>query len=104
MVQEAKSPIKISSGSFARMVLIPALKGYGNENLRTNFLISDYCRSKQMDNVEYSNYLGSLTTNDKRRICEIKSSIAMTKAEFEKKKTLLTRKLGLNLRKENEHF
>jgi len=31
--------------------------------------------------------------------CEIKSRIAMTKAAFNKKKTLFTRKLDLNLRK-----
>jgi hypothetical protein len=28
MVQEAKSPVKISSGSVARRDLIPAIKGY----------------------------------------------------------------------------
>ena len=67
---------------------------------------------KQADNVEYSNYLGSLTTNGTRRTRDIKSSIAMAKAVFrrrrrrrrkkkkkKKKKALLTRKLGINLRK-----
>jgi hypothetical protein len=55
---------------------------------------------KQMDNVEYSNNLSSITTNDKIRTCGIKSSIAMAKADLKDKNTLLSRKLGLNLRKE----
>jgi hypothetical protein len=44
-------------------------------------------------------YLGSMLTNDGRCTCEIKSRIAMAKAAFNKKKTLFTRKLDLNLRK-----
>ena len=46
-----------------------------------------------------SKYLGSILTNDRRCTCEIKSSIAMEKAAFNKKKTLFTSKLDLNLRK-----
>jgi hypothetical protein len=38
-------------------------------------------------------------TNDARCTREIKSRIAMAKAEFNKKKTLFTSKLDLNLRK-----
>jgi hypothetical protein len=48
---------------------------------------------------EYFNYLGSMITNDARCTREIKSMIAMAKAAFNKKKTLFTSKLGLNLRK-----
>ena len=40
-----------------------------------------------------------LFTNDGRCTCEIKSRIAMAKATFNKKKTLFTSKLDLNLRK-----
>jgi hypothetical protein len=40
-----------------------------------------------------------MITNDARCTREIKSRIAMTKAAFKKKKTLLTSKLDLNLRK-----
>ena len=40
-----------------------------------------------------------LLTNDGRCMCEIKSRIAMAKAAFNKKKTLFTSKLDLNLRK-----
>jgi hypothetical protein len=55
---------------------------------------------KQLDNVEYFNYLVSMITNDARCTCEIKSRIAMAKAAFKKKKkTLFTSKLDLNLRK-----
>ena len=44
-------------------------------------------------------YLGSMLTDDGRCTCEIKSRIAMAKAEFNKKKNLFTSKLDLNLRK-----
>jgi hypothetical protein len=40
-----------------------------------------------------------MLTDDGRCTCEIKSRIAMAKAEFNKKKNLFTRKLDLNLRK-----
>jgi hypothetical protein len=42
---------------------------------------------KQSENVEYFNFLGSMITSDARCTREIKSSIAMTKAAFNKKKT-----------------
>jgi F0F1-type ATP synthase beta subunit len=42
---------------------------------------------KQLGNVEYFNYLGSMITNDARCTCEIKSRIAMAKASFNKKKS-----------------
>ena len=54
---------------------------------------------KQLENVGYFKYLGSTLTNDGRCKCEIKSRIAMAKAEFNKKKTLFTSKLDLNWRK-----
>jgi hypothetical protein len=54
---------------------------------------------KQLLNVEYFNYFGSMITNDARCTCEIKSRIAMAKAAFKKKKNLFTSKLNLNLRK-----
>jgi hypothetical protein len=54
---------------------------------------------KQLENVEYFNYLGSMITNDARWCtCKIKSRIAMAKAAFNKKKNLFTSKLDLNLR------
>jgi hypothetical protein len=50
--------------------------------------------------VEYFSYLGSVVTSDARCTREIKSMIAMAKAEFNKKKTLFTSKLDFNLRKD----
>jgi hypothetical protein len=54
---------------------------------------------KQLQNVNCFRYLGSMLTDDGRCTCEIKSSIAMAKAAFNKKKKLFTSKLDLNLRK-----
>jgi hypothetical protein len=49
--------------------------------------------------VEYFNYLGSVKTDNTRRTPKIKSSVAMAKAVFNKKKCLFSRKLNLNCRK-----
>jgi hypothetical protein len=54
---------------------------------------------KQLENVEYFNYLGSMITNDARCTREIKSRIAMAKAAFNKKNTHFTSNLNLNIRK-----
>jgi hypothetical protein len=54
---------------------------------------------KQLENVKCFKYLGSLLTDNGRCTCEIKSRIAMAKAEFNKKKNLFTSKLDLNFRK-----
>jgi hypothetical protein len=54
---------------------------------------------KQLENVEYFNYLGSMIIKDARCRLEIKSRIAIPKAAFNKKENLFTSKLDLNLRK-----
>jgi len=54
---------------------------------------------KQLDNVESFKYLGSILTNDGRCTCEIKCTISMAKAAFNKKRTLFTSTLDLELRK-----
>jgi hypothetical protein len=54
---------------------------------------------KQLENVKSFKYLGSILTNDGRCTCEIKCSIAMAKAAFNKKRILFTTTLGLELRK-----
>jgi hypothetical protein len=54
---------------------------------------------KQLQNVEYFNYLGGVITNDTRCTCGIKSMIFMTKATINKNKTVFTSKLDLNLKK-----
>ena len=54
---------------------------------------------KQLENVEYFKYLGSILTSDGRCTCVIKCRIAMAKAAFNKKRTLFTSTLDLELRK-----
>jgi len=54
---------------------------------------------KQLENVESFKYVGNISTNDGRCICEIKCRIAMAKAAFNKKRTLFTSTLDLELRK-----
>jgi hypothetical protein len=54
---------------------------------------------KQLENVKCFRHLVSMLTDDGRCTCEIKSRIAMAKAAFNKKKTLFTSNLNLNLRK-----
>jgi hypothetical protein len=44
---------------------------------------------KQMENVEYFKYSGSMLTNDGRCTCEIKSRIAMAKADLTRRGLLL---------------
>jgi hypothetical protein len=50
-------------------------------------------------NVESFKYLGSILTNDGRCTCESKCKIAMAKAAFNKKRTLFTSTLDLEMRK-----
>jgi hypothetical protein len=45
---------------------------------------------KQLENVEYFNYLGSMITNYARYTHGIKLRISMRKAAFNKKMTLFT--------------
>jgi hypothetical protein len=59
---------------------------------------------KQVENVESFKYLCSMLANDGRRICEIKSRIAMTNAAYNKKWALLTGKIDLELRKKPVKF
>jgi hypothetical protein len=54
---------------------------------------------KQLENVKCFKYLGSILTNNRRCTCEIKCRIAMAKAAFNKKRTLFTSTLDLELRK-----
>jgi hypothetical protein len=51
-----------------------------------------------MENMEYFNYLGSMTVHDSRCTSEIKSSIAITKIALKRKKTLFASKFDINLR------
>ena len=55
---------------------------------------------KQLENVEYFNYLCSMITTDANCTRKIKSTIAMTKAAFNRKNNLFTRKLDLKCKEE----
>jgi hypothetical protein len=54
---------------------------------------------KELENVEYFNYLNSLIASDARCKRETKSRISMAKATLNNKKDLFTRKLDLHLGK-----
>jgi hypothetical protein len=54
---------------------------------------------KQLENMESFKYFGGILTNDGRCTCEIKCRVAMAKAAFNKKRTLFTSTLNLELRK-----
>ena len=66
---------------------------------RQPFPVKIMIDQKQLENVESFKYLGSILTNDGRCTCEIKCVIAMAKAAFNKKRTLFTSSLDLELRK-----
>jgi hypothetical protein len=53
---------------------------------------------QKLENAESFKYLGSMLANDGRCTCEIKSSIGMAKAAFNKKMAIFTSKLDLKLR------
>ena len=50
---------------------------------------------KQLQNVEFFKYLGSILTNDGICTCEIRCRVAMAKAAFNKKRALFTGTLDL---------
>ena len=55
------------------------------------FIISSITTAKdqkQLENVEYFKYVGSMLTNEGRCTCEIKCRIAMAKAAFNTKRAL----------------
>ena len=52
--------------------------------LRQPFPVKIMVDQKQLENVEYLKYLGSILTNDGRCTCKIKCRIAMAKAAFNK--------------------
>ena len=66
---------------------------------RQTFPLQTVIDQKWPENVEYFNYLGSMTANGARYTREIKCSTVIVKEAFNKKKTLFTSKLGSHLRK-----
>jgi hypothetical protein len=71
-------------------------KNYGDESLKAIQIMLD---QKLLGNGDYFSYLGSVITSDARCRREIEFRISMAIAAFNKKKTLFTSKLDLNLRK-----
>jgi len=51
---------------------------------------------KQLENVEYLNFFGSMMTNDNNVLVKLNSRIAMAITAFNKKKALFTSILGVN--------
>ena len=66
---------------------------------RQRFPVKIMIDQKQVENVESFKYLGSILTNDGRCTCEIKCRIAMAKTAFNKKRTVFTNTLKLELKK-----
>jgi hypothetical protein len=66
---------------------------------RQPFLVTITIDQKQLENVESFKYLGTILTNDGRCTCEIKCWIARATAAFNKKSTLFTGTLDLELRR-----
>ena len=63
---------------------------------RQSYSIQIMIGKKQLENVEYFNYLGSMITNDARGTHEINSRIAVAKAALNTQ-ALFTSKFDLNL-------
>jgi hypothetical protein len=66
---------------------------------RKPFPVKIMLDQKQLENVESFKYLGSILTNDEKCTCETKCTISMTKAAFNKKRTLFISTLDSELRK-----
>jgi hypothetical protein len=68
-------------------------------NFRTAIASKNYDRPKTTIECGIFKYFGSILTNDGRFTCEIKCTIVMAKAAFNKKRTLFTSTLELEFRK-----
>ena len=66
---------------------------------RQPFPVKIIIDQNQLENVESFKYLFSILTNEGRCNCKIKCRIAMAKTAFNKKRTLFTSTLDLELRK-----
>ena len=64
-------------------------------------LVRIVIEQKQLKNVEYFNYFGSMTVNDVRWTCEIKFKIAMAKVAFNRgRKHFFQQQIGLKFKEE----
>jgi hypothetical protein len=55
---------------------------------------------KQLENVEYFNYSGSMLTNDARCTCVIKSRISITQNSIQQEEDSFHQKIGLKFKEE----
>jgi hypothetical protein len=69
------------------------------ENKSNEHFKKTIASKKQLENMKFFKCLGSILTNDGKCTCEIKCRIAMAKATFNKKRTLFTSTMDLELRK-----
>ena len=74
-------------------------KKKSDENFKATIPSKNYDRPKLLKSAESFEYLGCILTNDGRSTCEIKCSIAVAKAAFNRKRALFTSILDLELRK-----
>jgi uncharacterized Rmd1/YagE family protein len=74
-------------------------KNDGNEYLKEPSELQFMLQLKQLENVEYFNYLGNMITNYSRCTRKIKSKIVMAKAAFNTKKTFHLQ-IGLKFKEE----
>ena len=77
-----------------------AEKNEVNDNLKGTIPVQTMIYEKQLENIKYFKYLGSMITNDARcsPTLESKSRTAMAKATLNRMNTHFTSKLGLSLR------
>jgi hypothetical protein len=73
-------------------------KNKSDENFKQQFPVKLMIDQKQLQNVNFLKYLCNMLTNDGSCTCEIKSRIAMKKTAFNKKRSLFTNKMALELR------
>jgi hypothetical protein len=69
------------------------------ENTRHPPQVQIKVHQKQLENIKYFLYLGSMITSAAKCAREIKSRVVTVNAAFNKKNTLFTSKLGLKLKK-----
>jgi hypothetical protein len=70
----------------------------GSNNIKEPSPVLILIDQKQLENVGYFNHLDSMITKNNGCTCEIKSTIALAKAPFNRKKALSTTKTGLKFK------
>jgi hypothetical protein len=71
---------------------------------RQPFPVKIIIDQRQLENLESFKYLGSTLTNDGRCNCKVNCRISMAKAAFNRKRTLFTNTMDLELREKLVKF